>query len=121
MTIASNIPPPNVPFLDDKGNVQMVWWQFLLSQFNRTGGTSGTSPGGNPVSVPLGASPVAFTAPADGTLFVSGGGVTNMQIARSGNPYFNTGQFYAPVPMSNGDTVRITFVSPPPAVTFLPR
>lgn len=121
MSILSNIPPSNVPFLDSNGNVSTVWWQYLLTLFNRTGGTTGASPGGPPVSVTLGSSPLQFEAPADGTFFVSGGGVTSVQLSRGGSKNFNTGQFYAPVPMSAGDTVTMSFISPPPTVTFLPR
>ncbi|VVE31642.1 hypothetical protein PEP31012_03709 [Pandoraea eparura] len=121
MTIVSNIPPPNVDFLDENGKVQMVWWQYLLTLFDRTGSASGNSPGGAPVTVPIGSSPLQYKAPADGALFISGGGVTGVQLRRGSAPYFNTGQFYAPVPMSKGDFINVTFINPPPTVMFLPR
>jgi hypothetical protein len=35
----SNIPNPGVPFLDKSGRISPVWWAFLLSMFQRTGGT----------------------------------------------------------------------------------
>lgn len=121
MSFLSNIPPPNANFLDDNGNVSTVWWQYLLILFNRTGGSTGTSPGGPPVSVTLGSSPLQFQAPADGTLFVTGGGVTSLKLGRGTASGFDTGQFYAPIPMSAGDSVTMSFISPPPTVTFLPR
>jgi hypothetical protein len=34
----SNIPNPGVPFLDKSGRISPVWWAFLLSLFQRTGG-----------------------------------------------------------------------------------
>lgn len=121
MSIPSNIPPPNVKFLDENGNIATVWWQYLLTQFNRTGGISGTSPGGNPVDVPTTTSPLTFQAPADGAMFVSGGGVYDVQLQRGAADPVNTGHFYAPIPMSAGDIVTISFIDPPPTVTFLPR
>ena len=121
MSFPSNIPPPNVSFLDANGNVATVWWQYLLTLFNRTGGLTGTSPGGPPVSINLDASPLQFKAPADGTLFITGGGVSSLKIGRGTGSAFDTGQFYAPLPMSAGDTVTMSFITPPPTVTFLPR
>lgn len=121
MTDISNIPPPNTNFLDENGNISTVWWQYLLTLFSRTGGASGNSPGGVPVTVPISTSPLQYVAPADGALFISGGGVTGVQIKRGNAPYFNTGQFYAPVPMSKGDLIQVTFITPAPVVMFLPR
>jgi hypothetical protein len=42
MSNANNLPPPQVPFVDTSGRVSTVWWQFMLTLFNRTGGTQGS-------------------------------------------------------------------------------
>jgi len=39
----ANMPNPGVPFLDASGRINAVWWAFLLSLFQRTGG-SGSGP-----------------------------------------------------------------------------
>ena len=41
MTIANNLPSPTAPFLDANGNISQVWWQYLLTLFNRTGAGKG--------------------------------------------------------------------------------
>lgn len=35
---SANLPPPNTPFLDSRGIIASVWWNFILALFNRTGG-----------------------------------------------------------------------------------
>lgn len=42
----TNIPNPGVPFLDQDGRINQVWWAFLLAIFQRTGG------GGTPTPTP---------------------------------------------------------------------
>lgn len=37
----SNIPEYSIPFIDKNGRVSEVWWRFLLTMFNRTGGVGG--------------------------------------------------------------------------------
>jgi hypothetical protein len=34
----ANMPNPGVPFLDGSGRISRVWWAFLLSLFQRSGG-----------------------------------------------------------------------------------
>jgi hypothetical protein len=44
MSNQSNIPDVGAPFVDKNGRLSIVWWQFLLSMFNRTGGSAGVPP-----------------------------------------------------------------------------
>lgn len=118
--LASTIPGPSVDFLDANGKVNPVWWNFLLTLLNRTGGASGAS-AGPPLVVSLSGSPFLFTAPSNGSLIVAGGGVSNMQYSRPGSAFLDVGQFYAPFPLNQDDQVRITYISPAPTVVFLPR
>lgn len=41
MNVTNNLPSPTAPFLDDTGNISQVWWQYLLTLFNRTGAGKG--------------------------------------------------------------------------------
>lgn len=40
----SRLPQPAIPFLDETGNVSRPWFYFLLSIYNRTGGTTPLPP-----------------------------------------------------------------------------
>jgi hypothetical protein len=42
MSTPANFPDVGVPFADSNGRISMVWFQFLLQIFNRTGGASGS-------------------------------------------------------------------------------
>lgn len=43
-TINASLPQPNIPFLDENGNVSRAWFYFLLSLFYRTGGPTPVIP-----------------------------------------------------------------------------
>lgn len=43
-SIIISVPQPNIPFLDEYGNVSRAWFYFLLGIFNRTGGGTPTPP-----------------------------------------------------------------------------
>lgn len=68
---------------------------------------------GQPTTVIATTSPFVFTAPANGTLLVSGGGISLMQQQRGSSGYFSTGSYYGAFPMALGDMMRIVYVSVP--------
>jgi hypothetical protein len=39
--VKSNIPDYTIPFIDATGRINEIWWRFLVTIFNRTGGTAG--------------------------------------------------------------------------------
>lgn len=41
MSITSNIPSPGVPLIGPDGRLVMVWFQFFMSMYTRTGGVAG--------------------------------------------------------------------------------
>lgn len=43
--VKSNIPDYTIPFIDGTGRISEVWWRFLVTMFNRTGGTTGSDIG----------------------------------------------------------------------------
>lgn len=51
MSIVSNIPSPGVPLIGPDGRMVMVWFQFFMSMYTRTGGTSGQDSGSLQISL----------------------------------------------------------------------
>jgi hypothetical protein len=66
----------------------------------------------------VGASPFTYTAPANGTLCVVGGSISDISYIRQGTT-LNTGAGNGPIPMSRTDQVKITYSSVP-VLNFLP-
>ena len=80
------------------------------------------NPQAQPVqAITVGASPYTYTAPFDGTVFVSGGTVTGLDISRdAGVTFIATGILSGPVPVSRLDQLKFTHAGAPTA-NFLPR
>ena len=116
MTVPAALPVPAAPMVGPAGVATHVWRYFFQQVLTRTGGASGND-FGPPSSVTLTTSPFVFTAPAAGTLFLSGGGIVALTIARGGVG-FPTGSFYGAFPMAQGDTTTIRYVRAPAAVFF---
>ena len=69
----------------------------------------------------VGPSPWTFTAPAGGTLILNGGTTTQVQVSRDQQTFFVTGQTSGMFPVSQGDSLVITYSVGPPTATFVPR
>ena len=101
------IPNINSPLVDENGKITPPWNTFF-QQFNQSAPASQT--------VSVGNSPFSYTPNTPGNVYVSGGTVSNISLIR-GNVVINlTGQPI--VPISIGDTVKITYSSVP-TVKFL--
>lgn len=111
----TGFPGTNAPLLDANGNITPIWFRFFLSLWNRTGASQVDR---TPGSVTVGSSPFDYVAKQDGTLFISGGGVSGVTLSRKGQ-IAPVGSHYAPIPMTAGDTVTLTF-SATPTVWFVP-
>lgn len=70
-------------------------------------------------AITVGASPFSYTAPAAGTVFVTGGTDSALQLTR-GATTIATGFTDGPVPVSAGDIVKVTY-SAAPTMNFVPR
>lgn len=70
-------------------------------------------------AITVGASPYTYTAAAAGTVFVSGGTDSALQLKR-GSTTIATGFVDGPVPVSAGDQVIVTY-SAAPTMNFVPR
>ena len=78
------------------------------------------SPASAPLTVSVGASPFVYSAPFDGNVIVSGGGVSDMEFSRdSGATFTSVGVFYSPFYMRGGDQFRVTYIGAP-TMLFIP-
>lgn len=68
--------------------------------------------------VQVGGSPFAFVAPAQGFVILTGGSVSSVQYSRAA--VHNTGQTSGMFPLSNGDTLTVTYASLP-AMLWVPQ
>src|ERR1700748_2419647 len=60
-------------------------------------------------TISVGSSTFAYQAPQGGTVYVSGGSVTQIQITRDGQNFFVTGVTSGPVTVSKGDAVIVSY------------
>jgi hypothetical protein len=75
----------------------------------------------NVSSVTVGASPFKYVAAIGGTVLLSGGTTTLVQISRDGATFFPTGVVAGCFPLSQGDTIQVTYPVGAPTMTFIPR
>lgn len=96
-----------------KGHTARGWYTFwsglLMGQ-----------PTGLPFSVPLSSSPMSYQAQQGGTLIIQGGTVSMVSFTRDGVTNYNTGQTQGLFPVSQFDTLIITYTGTP-NLTFVPR
>ena len=78
-------------------------------------------PTGSVTVVTVGASPFFYVAPQGGSLIIQGGSTTQIAFSRDGNNFFVTGLIAGMFPVSQGDTVKITYPVAAPTVNFVPR
>ena len=81
--------------------------------------TGPTGPGASVVSVSVGASPAEYTAAAPGTLYVTGGTVSEIGFTR-GSTTINTGIVAGGVRLLQNDIATITFTGTTPTATWVP-
>lgn len=86
------------------------WYRFFnaLSQSNQA-----------PAAIAVGVSPFSYTAPQAGVVLISGGTVSAIAYGRGG-VFTNIGTTAGPVPISQGDVVRVTYTVLP-TMTFVRR
>ncbi len=78
-----------------------------------------TGPGAALASISVGASPFAYTAGATGTLYVTGGTVSEISFTR-GSTTINTGIVAGGVRLLQNDIATITFTGTTPTATWVP-
>jgi hypothetical protein len=89
------------------------WYTFWL-------GLLQGQPVGAPSAIVPGVSPFSYVAPLGGSVILSGGTVSKVEVSRDGMTFYVTGQTSGMFPVSQGDTLRVTY-SGVPTITFIPR
>ena len=103
-------PSSSAPLVDADSKPTSAWFRFFSSL---------TAPASAGSVVSLSASPMTYTAPDNGTVFISGGTVSSVKINR-GRLTILTGVTSGPFPVSQGDALIVTYTGTP-SITFLPR
>jgi len=99
--------------LETKGNTTRGWYSLFAGLWSG----QPTAPAS---AVTLGSSPFSYQAPSGGTLIIQGGTVSMVSFTRDGITNFNTGQTQGMFPLSQRDTLIMTYTGTP-TLTFVPR
>lgn len=91
----------------------------MIGVFSRVDGLATDAQAKQPVVVTATGSPFTYTAPYNGTLYVSGGGIESMTLKRGGAAAYPVGQFYGAKPLRAHDALTIRY-SNAPALVFFP-
>lgn len=97
--------------ISQNGKTTRSWFRWFQDQDNGL-------PKGAEITVTVGGSPFAFTAPSSGFIIIRGGTVSAVQFTRTVTTL--TGQTSGMFPVSQGDTLTITY-SALPTVVFVPN
>lgn len=100
--------------LSQKGATTRGWYSFWA-------GLLKGQPTGTVSVVTVGSSPFSYVAPQGGWVIVQGGSTTKVQFSRDGANFYDTGLTAGVIPLSQGDTLVVTYSLGPPNVTFAPR
>ena len=113
MTIQYNqLPTYETPLVEGK-HLSRAWFTHLANIF------TGKPPQAE-ASVTLGTSPLTYIASRKGFLIIQGGTVSMVQWSRGGIANHNTGQTQGVFPLSQGDSLVITYTGTP-TLTFAPQ
>lgn len=108
--------PLTTPSADGKPLATKSWYTLYWQLYNAA--VNGIPQ--PPTAVPVGVSPLVYTASIKGQLNIQGGTVVSVDFSRDGGT--TTYPFPPPpcvIPLCKGDQIRVTFAMPP-AVTFFP-
>lgn len=112
MTTLNRFPNYTEP-LTNKGETSRGWYTYWL-------GISKGQPNAAIAPITRTASPFTYTAAQGGTVVIQGGTVSMVSINRDGINNFNTGQTQGLFPVSQGDSLIVTYTVGP-TMTFIPR
>jgi len=99
--------------LETGSNTTRGWYTFWL-------GLMQGQPTGPVSTIVPGVSPYSYVAPLGGTVILTGGTVSKVEVSRDRVTFFVTGQTSGMFPLSQADTLRTTY-SAVPTATFIPK
>jgi hypothetical protein len=105
--------PTYTEALETGNAITRGWYTFWL-------GLLQGQPVGAPMTLVPGVSPYSYVASIGGSVIVSGGTVSKVEVSRDGVIFYVTGQTSGMFLVSQGDTLRVTY-SVVPLMTFIPR
>lgn len=108
-----NAIPQNTQAFLEKGVMARVWYFFLQGLWK------GTPPSAES-AIAAGVSPYTYTSASRGFLIVQGGTVSLVQFSRDGITNYTTGQTAGCFPLSQGDSLVVTY-SVAPTLTWVPQ
>ena len=114
MTQQLNRMPTYQEGLTQKGVTSRGWYSFWA-------GLLKGQPTGNVSGITVSTSPFSYVAPSGGFVIVQGGTTTQVQFSRDGVNFFITGATAGMFPVSQGDTLVVTYSLGPPNMTFVPQ
>jgi hypothetical protein len=97
-----------------KGVTTRGWYTFWA-------GLLKGQPTGPVAPLVVGPSPFTYLAPAGGTLIVQGGTTTQIQFTRGDGNLYVVGTTAGMFPLSQGDSLVVTYSLGPPNIVFVPR
>lgn len=113
MTVQYNRFPTYQEALTKGKDTSSGWYRFWSGLY--TGQPKG------PVSaLTIGPSPFTYQSAQGGTVYLSGGTTTQVQISRDGANFYPTGATSGAFPISQGDLLVVTYSVAPPTATFVP-
>lgn len=99
--------------MSEKGATGRTWYQFMVDVWK------GKPPASEGSVIPT-SSPFTYTAQTKGFLIVQGGTVSLVQFSRNGTTNYSTGQTQGTFPLSQGDSLIVTY-SVTPILTWVPQ
>lgn len=95
----------------DKDVTNRVWYFFWQGLWKGT-------PPSSEIPVTPTASPYTYVATQRGFLIVNGGTVSAVALSRDGTTFYTTGATAGTFPLSNGDSIKITYAATPTLTFF---
>lgn len=99
--------------LTDKQTTSKSWYFFWQGLWKGT-------PPAPESAVTVTASPMTYVAAQRGFMVVSGGTVSAVAFSRDGVTFYNSGETAGSFPLSNGDSLKVTYTVAP-TMTFFPQ
>ena len=112
MTQYASIPNYKQP-IETKGQIERTWYQFFGDVWNGR-------PRGAIATVTVGTSPFTYQVTTKGFMVIQGGTVSLIQFTRDGITNINTGVTAGCIPLSQGDSIIVTYTVAP-NMTWVPQ
>lgn len=107
----------NIPTFDqkvvDKTITNKVWYFFWQGLWKGT-------PPAPEASIAVTASPMTYVASQKGFMVISGGTVSAIAFSRNGTTFYTSGETAGSFPLSNYDSLKVTYTVTP-TMTFFPQ